>query len=222
MVKYNTLLELAPSYGTDKHYGHDYFNLIYDKVLTPLKYDVKTFIEVGVFNGDSILLWRDFFENATIVGVDIDMIRSAGPLSTKDLSRIDLLEMDISKESNLESVCNKYPNVDIILDDASHTMFDQQNTLAKLFKILKPGGLFILEDLHTSLELIDPNRTEHQWGDPNKTNTLGMLQDFIKTGKIISDYMTEEEKLYLENQILSVEVHQSHPNWSITSIITKK
>jgi SAM-dependent methyltransferase len=219
---FDTLLKLAPSYGTDKHYGHHYFELIYDKILSPLKYDMKTLIEVGVYNGDSILLWRDFFENATIVGIEKYMEHSMKTLSNKDLNRIDLLNLDASNENDLQQISKKYYNVDVIIDDGSHKMFDQQFTLAKLFRILKPGGFYILEDLHTSLEAGNPEKAWCEWGDPNSTLTLDMLKNFINTGKIVSDYISEEDKNYLENNILSAEIYQSSPEWSITSVIIKK
>ena len=111
---------------------------------------------------------------------------------------------------------------DIILDDGSHRMHDQQITFAKMFKSLKPGGIFIIEDLHTSLEAVIPEKNWCGWGDPNKTITLNMLKEYQRNGKIISDYMTEDEMTYLNNNIESVEIYQSKPDWSITSVIKKK
>ena len=58
-------------------------------------------------------------------------------------------------------------------------------------------------------------------GDPTKITTLEMLESFKNTGKIISDYLSEEEKLYLENNIKSIEIFYLAPT-SITSIIYKK
>ena len=80
----------------------------------------------------------------------------------------------------------------------------------------------MLEDLHTSIELI--NKPDHwmNWGDVTKTITLTMLQIFIETGKIYSDYMSNEEMEYLNNNIESVKIYQSQPDWSITSVIKKK
>jgi hypothetical protein len=101
-------------------------------------------------------------------------------------------------------------------------MYDQQITLAKMFKSLKSGGIFIIEDLHTSLEVPLPEKAWCGWGDPDKTITLDMLKEFQVNGKIISDFMTEEEMEYLNNNIESIEVYQSKPDWSITSVIKKK
>ena len=113
-------------------------------------------------------------------------------------------------------------NYDIIIDDGSHVMLDQQITLAHFFKSLKSGGIFICEDLHTSLEVEMPDKNAiWGWGIPGKTNTLQMLKDFISTGKITSDYLDEEEANYLENTIASIEIWDEVPS-GITSVIRKK
>ena len=49
-----------------------------------------------------------------------------------------------------------------------------------------------------------------------------MLKNFISTGKIQSDYLTDDEINYLNENILSVEIYQNRPDWSITSVIIKK
>ena len=92
----------------------------------------------------------------------------------------------------------------------------------KLFKTLKSGGIYVLEDLHTSLEALIPEKAWCGWGDSTKTLTLDMLKNFISTGKIQSDYLTEDEINYLNDNILSVEIYQNRPDWSITSVIIKK
>jgi hypothetical protein len=136
--------------------------------------------------------------------------------------RMTFIDADQSKEEDLIKLSERYSNVDVILDDGSHKMRDQQITFAKLFKSLKPGGIFIIEDLHTSLEVSKPDKAWCDWGDSKKTITLDMLKEFKKSGKIYSDYITEDEMAYLNNNIESIEIYQSSPDWSITSVIKKK
>jgi hypothetical protein len=101
-------------------------------------------------------------------------------------------------------------------------MRDQQITLAKLFKMLKSDGIYILEDLHTSFEVVMPEKAWCGWGDSSKTITLNMLESFKETGKIESDYMTQDEMDYLSENIKSVEIYKNRPDWSVTSVIIKK
>lgn len=222
--KPNTLLlsDMATNYNTDKHYEHNYFNLIYNDTFKDLKNSIKIFIEIGIDKGGSLELWRDYFINSKIIGADINLEYIKHFLKEEDMERIELNYIDQSDEDILNNFSNKYSNVDVILDDGSHRMRDQQITLAKLFKMLKSDGIFIIEDLHTSLEVVMPEKKVFGWGEPNKTITLDMLKNFQKTGIIISDYMSKDEIEYLNNNIKSVEIYKNRSDWSITSIIRKK
>jgi ubiquinone/menaquinone biosynthesis C-methylase UbiE len=213
------LTELADKYRTDKHYEHDYFNLVYNDLFNPISKNIKKFVEVGIGGGGSVELWRDYFKNATIYGLDINP-----NISVENENRIKLKQINQSDKEQLNQFCLEHPDndIDVILDDGSHKMYDQQITLAKFFKILKPGGIYIIEDLHTSLEATMPEKVWCNWGDANKTITLDMLNNFNNSNKIESDYLTEEDKEYLNNNIESIKIYQSKPDWSITSVIIKK
>jgi hypothetical protein len=216
------LIDVVQYYSTDKHYEHDYFNLIYNDLFKDNYKDIKKFMEIGVLNGSSVELWRDYFINATIIALDFNIQNTINCLSGKNLDRIVFDSIDQSSAPELEELIEKYSDVDVILDDASHKMFDQQITLAKTFKILNSGGIYIIEDLHTSLEALMPEKAVFGWGDASKTTTLNMLGDFNTTGKITSDYLTPEECSYLTENIKSVEIYRHRNDCSITSVIKKK
>jgi len=216
------LIDVVQYYSTDKHYEHDYFNLIYNDLFKDNYKDIKKFMEIGVLNGSSVELWRDYFINATIIALDFNIQNTINCLSGKNLDRIVFDSIDQSSAPQLEELIEKYSDVDVILDDASHKMFDQQITLAKAFKILNSGGIYIIEDLHTSLEALRPEKAIFGWGDASKTTTLNMLGGFNTTGKITSDYLTPEECSYLTENIKSVEIYRHRNDCSITSVIRKK
>lgn len=106
---------------------------------------------------------------------------------------------------------------DIIIDDGPHTMSGQQVFLGYMFKYLKPGGVFIIEDLDTS---------RSKWGSSynsypfTEINTLYMIEYFIKNNKIISDFMLEDEKNYLNNNISDIYLEKGK-NSEIAFIIKK-
>lgn len=216
------LLDIVQYYATDKHSTHRYFELVYNELFKPLREECKIFMEVGIYDCESIKLWRDYFINAEIVGVEYNLPYSLEKLGDTPRDRMTFIDGDQSKEEDLIKISQQYPSVDVIMDDGSHMMRDQQITLAKLFKSVKPGGIYVLEDLHTSIELINKPNHWITWGDREKTITLNMLQDFIQTGKIYSDYMSQEEMDYLNEHIESVQIYQSSPDWSVTSVIKKK
>jgi hypothetical protein len=223
-----TLSEISQLYPTDKDFTHNYYNLVYENALNPIKNKVKLLCEIGVGGifdwGDkkirpanSLKVWRDYFTNANILGLDIVKYPEIS-----DMDRISIDWLDQSKKDLIIEYSNKLNNYDIIIDDGSHNVYDQHITLAYFFKSLKSEGIYILEDLHTSLEAGNSEKAWCEWGNAEMTLTLDMLKNFIKTGKIISNYISDEDKAYLEDQILSAEIYQSQPEWSITSVIIKK
>ena len=207
----NSLTNIAQTFDTDKYYGHDYVQKVYSDLLAPYKEKIKTFVEIGVHKGNSLRMWKTYFPNARVIGLDIN---------SSNVENCEVIVCDQSKEEDLEKVFEIIKNADVIVDDGSHKMYDQQKTLAILFKALKPGGLYILEDLHTSVECKMPEKAWCNWGDPTKTTTLEMMQKFIKTKQIQSDYISAEECEYLNNNIKDMEIFRTN-HMSITSVIRK-
>lgn len=220
-----TLSEIAKIYPTDKDFTHNYYNGVYEKYFSPIKNDVKLLCEIGIggfwadvnwVHGNSLKVFRDYFVNAKILGLDIASFDITG------LDRITIDWIDQSKRELVEEYSKKLTNYDIILDDGSHNVYDQQITLAYFFKSLKSGGIYVLEDLHSSIEVNIPEKAATWgWGVPGFITPLQLLEHFQQTGKIVTDHLTREEELYLEENIKSVEIFHLAPT-SITSIIIKK
>lgn len=220
-----TLSQIAKKYPTDKDFSHNYFDAVYEKYFFPIKDKVKNLCEVGVGGfwgdvgwvpGNSLRVWEEYFSNANVLGLDINSY------DLKNEGRITVDWIDQSKRDLVDSYSKKMAQQDIILDDGSHNMHDQQITFSSFFRNLVEGGIFVIEDLHSSIEVKIPEKRDlWGWGDPNVITTLEMLEHFQNTGKIKSDYLTEEEKKYLEDNIESVEIFTVGPT-SITSIIKKK
>ena len=211
-----TLAHLAEFYGTDKEYEHRYVTNHYERIFAFYRKKAKRFCEIGIADGDSLMMFRDYFSEATIVGCD---------LVDKSIEeeRVSVVKMNQSVDAEIDSFCESQDDFDIILDDGSHKMRDQQVTFSKLFRKLNPGGLFIIEDLHTSTEARMPEKSVYNWGDPEKTTTLEMLENFISSGRIKSDYLSDEECRYLEGSIESCDVLRKDEHYfSVTSVITKK
>jgi hypothetical protein len=85
-----------------------------------------------------------------------------------------------------------------------------------LFKNVKPGGIFVIEDLYTS----HSGSFSSFSLKPTDTNTLDMLFNFNTTGKIVSNYMTDEEIDYLNTHIDKCVVEMA--NTSEIAFIYKK
>ncbi len=103
-------------------------------------------LEIGVYRGASLQLWRRFFgDGATIVGIDIDESCTAFNAPEHDI------HVEIGDQSDpafLQSVVDKYGPFDIIIDDGSHVASHQIASFNGLFdKGLKDTGIYFVEDL---------------------------------------------------------------------------
>lgn len=202
-----TLEEISLNYKSDK--GEIYHNYlqIYEKYFSKYRNTLKNFLEIGLWEGESLRMWRDYFNVGNLVGVDI-----------LDLSHINLKDTTIligdqSNREDLNSIPTlTYPEFDIIIDDGGHMMHQMQITLGTMFKYLKSGGVFVIEDLHTCG---NPSYTRE--GD---TETTAMLEKYLETGKIFSNCMTVDEISYLEKHIDTVNLENG--NVSKIAFITKK
>jgi hypothetical protein len=139
-----TILGLA--HQTDKvEHG---FCAFYHTHLDRVRQDVRKILEIGVFRGASLRMWRDYFPNATIHAFDQTV--AAEPLP----DRIHLHQGDQANRGSLRRLLEATgSDFDLIVDDGGHTMEQQQVSLGMLFPHLSPGGLYALEDLHTSFML---------------------------------------------------------------------
>jgi hypothetical protein len=178
---------------TDKGiFGHG-FTDVYERFFYPLKYKPIRICEIGIDKGESLRLWEKYFPKASICGIDID------DKSFLNSKRIHTFVADQGSRSKLRQFLRTYGGAyDIILDDGGHDMNLQQISFSYLFPSVKPGGLYIIEDVHTSLPQFYPG-----FGvDPDGANsTLRMIQHFTETGKIESPYMTRDEIRYLNQNI---------------------
>src|SRR5262245_60542445 len=132
-----TSLFKAGSYETDK-YLLGYLEHIYDHML-PERRDVGKVLEIGIKAGGSLKLWRDWFVNAEVHGVDI----TPCPALTNE-PRIVTYVKDAYSESFMDNLASDY---DVIIDDGPHTFDSMIYFVTRYIHKVKPGGLLVLEDI---------------------------------------------------------------------------
>src|SRR5688572_3890428 len=135
---------LAVKYGSDKRSEiHDYARL-YEAYFKARKHDRLTILEIGVFGGASRKMWKEYFPNAHIVGIDInpDSIRYQE-------NRVSIQIGDQSDKDFLSGLITKYGKFDIIIDDGSHATAHHIASFNVLNHALSEGGFYVIEDLHT-------------------------------------------------------------------------
>ncbi|CKG92187.1 putative O-methyltransferase [Mycolicibacterium smegmatis] len=101
-------------------------------------------LEIGVDRGGSLKMWREFLPDTTIVGLDINQNSAQFDDPERDVHvRIG----DQTDTSFLSSVDDEFGPFDVILDDGGHTPNQMISSFQFLFPRLKPGGVYLVEDV---------------------------------------------------------------------------
>lgn len=120
----------------------------YENWFSPIREKVTNICEVGVYNGGSTRAFYDYFSNANILGIDIHDKKEY------ENDRITTKILDQGNSEHLDNFVQECETqnlqFDIVIDDGSHDVAHQQLTFGKLFKLVKPGGIYIIEDMCTS------------------------------------------------------------------------
>ena len=224
MVNIKTLNELGIIHNTDKattHSGHSAhgYTIKYDEILTPLRDEPIRMLEIGICmeystGGHSVRMWRDYFSKAELYTFDImDMswIEEAEEFN----GRVRFYQGDQTDRDALAAMYTHYGNkpFDIILEDGLHEHKHQMINLGATFPYVKKQGLYLLEDISIP---------EHPVCCIRNDETYRVLQNFMETGKFVSEYLTQAECTYLEKNIKSIELYVDNQDAYCVAIIIKK
>ena len=136
------------SADTNVHKWHHYFD-IYSRHFERFRDKPIRMLEIGVFRGGSLRMWKDYFHpDSTIVGIDIDKSCAAHEIADKNV----FVRIGSQADPNfLAEVNGEFGPFDIILDDGSHKTHHQIVSFGALFRsALKDGGCYMVEDMHTN------------------------------------------------------------------------
>lgn len=171
------LRKLALRFGTDKE-GEHYYTQHYQRHFAPLRRRKLKVLEIGIggysypeAGGQSLRMWKAFFPNSDIYGIDIH------DKSYHDENRIKTFRGSQVDEGFLKSVLRQIGTPDIIIDDGSHLNEHVITTFKILFPALSSNGIYVVEDLQTSYweRVIDTD-----WGGSKDLNASFTSMNFLK------------------------------------------
>jgi hypothetical protein len=203
MEKIMTLNELAAKYGTDKGLdGHMYTDR-YEIYLEQYRDVEFNLLEIGVFDGASVKMWKEYFPKANIVALDIDP-----RCKQYEEDRINIHIGDQTDVKFLQDVVKQYGHFEVILDDGGHSWKQQIVSFETLFPLLTPGGLYFVEDMHTSYV------SQSVWNDYHTTgmNYFKNLTDSVNlNGKSFCGYkeINNQPLNYYERNIDYIHFYKS-------------
>lgn len=154
-----SLMEIYNSSGdmygqkSDKGTIHSYMET-YENILEPYRSETCNFLEIGAACGASFPIWHEYFYNSKILSIDNGEDKSCGQDVVEEFSKkferlkffknTDAYKIDTVNTMLDETDGNGF---EIIIDDGSHIPKHQGFVLVEYGKILRPGGLIIIEDI---------------------------------------------------------------------------
>jgi hypothetical protein len=196
MNENNNLISL---FNNSKYYSLKYKNYfpIYEKLFSRFKNKKVTFVEIGVFSGGSLFMWKNFFgKNSRIIGIDLNP-------DAKQFEKYGF-EIIIGNQSSKifwKNFFDKVGNIDILLDDGGHTNYQQIITCCSCVSHINDDGILAVEDVYHSY-------VKKNFFNPSKYSFI----NFCK--KMIDDINYRfpnfpEFKYSLNNYVYSVEFFES-------------
>jgi hypothetical protein len=213
------LTALADKFGSDKgtlSEAHGYTR-VYNRLFDKLRESRIVLLEIGLhrFEVDrrrahsaegaagpavarkapSLEMWHSFFPKGSIFGFDID------DFSAVSIDRCTILRGDMASPDDLKRLTDNIGEpIDIVIDDASHASHHQQIALGHIFPQVKPGGMYVIEDLGWQ-----PPRLERD----KAPKTRDLLRDLQVNGTFKSPFVPRDQALVIEQTIESVQLFDS-------------
>jgi cephalosporin hydroxylase len=124
-----------------------YFD-VYHRHLAPFRGQPVNIVEIGIYSGGSLAMWRDYFGPAChVYGVDI-----APECRTYEDENVTVFIGDQADPEFWRRFVAEVPAIDVVIDDGGHRGYQQIATLQALLPHIRPGGVFFCEDLTGPLE----------------------------------------------------------------------
>lgn len=163
-----SLIELINNQTTDKNSTHYYLET-YERIFKNKKNNNINILEIGIQDGGSIKLWKDYFTYGKIYGIDIcDINKVKENLILMD----DKVKLFFNTDAyNKNFIENNFTDIkfDYIIDDGPHTLESMILFIELYLPLLKDDGILIIEDIQS-----------FNWLDILKEKVPEKLKDNIK------------------------------------------
>ena len=198
------------------------YGSIYENLFKKFKNDKLRILEIGVANGHSLAGWYTYFPNAEVYGIDIKQKHKLFYSG----SRLKYFQVDITDKNQVANFKNKNILFDIIIDDSLHDLSGYCNNLINFFPILKPGGIYSLEDYgFTDMGInaeFEFNKKNGGFMTSKFPTTMTKVFNNIKAKTYFKHSFFNEKNLeYLFNNVENIEIFNiENPGWEL-GVLTK-
>lgn len=180
-----TLVSLAKERASTRNKSSkpDHYYEKYERYFSQLRDRPGAIVfEIGVYEGESTKVLSRYLPDALIVGVDLKLRQ----IDLQGYPNVRLYQGDQTDAAFLQRLAAEHaPNgIDLVIDDASHVGELSHRTFGILFPLLKPGGLYAVEDWGTGYWPKWPSGHDFQSveveGSRIKSHDFGMV-GFLKS-----------------------------------------
>lgn len=190
--------EIYKHYKNAKYFSHKYgsYFQVYEELLSKYRNKRFTFVEIGIFDGGSLFMWRSYFgPEARIIGIELN------PEAKK--WEKDGFEIFIGSQSDpdfWDKFFATVGDIDVLLDDGGHTNEQQIITTNKCIPHINDGGMLIVEDTHSNYM--------KEYGNPSKHSFINYSKSLINS--INSRFHSVNvSRNPLKNAIYSMTIYES-------------
>ena len=176
---------------------HSNYFRIYDQIFNKYKNKKITIVEIGILNGGSLFMWKDYFrKRARIIGIDLNP-------KAKKWKKYGF-EIFIGDQSNVlfwKKFFKQVGKVDIIIDDGGHTNKQQIIALNETIPFIKHNGMLVIEDVHSSYMT--------KFSNPSKYSFINYCKKLIDQLNHKSNLINFKKINNFQKKIFSIEFFQS-------------
>ena len=142
----------------------------YDDFLNHHNVSPRSIVEIGTFEGESTKILSEAFPDSQILSLDIEM----RPIDFTAFKNVTYMQADQTNQNQLfQIITNHFPQgVDLVIEDASHVGYFSKLTFDVVFTLLKPGGVYFVEDWGTGYwdDWMDGSRLQNYPQVPHNNN----------------------------------------------------
>jgi hypothetical protein len=154
----------AVRFGTDKIDRYHTFNGLsyidlYERYLSKFRKKHVSLLEIGVLNGASLRMWKHYFRRGNIYGLDINL-----QAKQHEEPRVQIWIGSQTDDRILKKLSEDAGGFDIVIDDGSHVNRHMVASFNALYENMRPGGVYVIEDLHCSYLKLDEVREGSKTG----------------------------------------------------------
>jgi hypothetical protein len=196
---------LAVRFGSDKWGDLHWYTQHYERHLARLRTEPVKLLEIGIggyddpsSGGASLRMWQRYFHRGLVHGLDIaEKTGVTGP-------RIMTVQGDQSDAGFLDRLGAQLGPFDVVIDDGSHRNDHVRTSFHALFPHVRPGGLYVVEDLQTAYW--------PSWGgapDGGAGTSVGMLKSFVDGLNLAEVADPRVDGGYVQRNISGVSFHHN-------------